>query len=149
ASASAERQRLAEEVERLDGEVKRLSMAAGTPDLIRLDGETLDEGTGTATISIAVQAPGTVSISGEDVYGESVTVVSPESVELPVMPAERKQQKLDRIGKAKVQVEIAFVSTTGESYETSREIRLLKRAGVGLRDDEMGTDAAAAGDAAW
>ena len=147
ASASAERQRLAEEVERLSRD-RTSSRDAEIADLISLDGEALDERGGTARLSIAVRAPGTVSILGEDVHGESVTVTSPESIDLPVVPTERKQRKLDRIGKTKVQVEITFVSAAGETCVRSRELRLLKRAGVGLRNDEMGTDTAAAGDLA-
>jgi Tol biopolymer transport system component len=92
---------------------------------------------GTATLTVIVPAAGTLALSGKGVVkkrltgvGEAVAskvVKAAGKVRLKIEAKGRKKRKLNRAGKAKLQLKVAYTPTGGTADVKTKKVKLKKR----------------------
>ena len=82
---------------------------------------------GTAMLSVTVQAPGSLVLSGKGVKRITKIVPAAGTIGLPVKTTGAAKRKLGKSGKAKVKAQITFTPTGGVSKTEFEKVKLLKK----------------------
>ena len=130
ASAWARRlERLRSQLSDLDQAGNEATRAEADPlDTVAFDQITLDMKKGTATVRICVEGVvGRLLLTGEGVRNASAAADGVDSATVEVVPTGRKKRKLRKTGRAKVEVSVLLVPTSGDPRAQSMAITLMKR----------------------
>jgi len=85
------------------------------------------KGKGTATLSVAVNTVGTLTVSGPKVVTRTVASTGASTVTLPVKATKKFRKKLARKGKLTVDVQVTFTAASGGTVTTTQEIVLVEK----------------------
>lgn len=79
---------------------------------------------GTALLTVNVEAPGELVVSGKKIKKRSKAAKAAGKVKLPIVPKGKALKALKRTGKAKVKVNLAYTPTGGTTSTLTKSIRL-------------------------
>jgi hypothetical protein len=94
---------------------------------IKIDSVTNNKKRGTATLSVDVPNPGTLTLSGTGLKPVSTSVDAATTAALKVKAKGHKKSKLNNTGKVKVSAQVSFTPTGGDKDSATQPLKLKKK----------------------
>jgi hypothetical protein len=98
-----------------------------TKPALKLGKVKLNKKKGTAKLSIAVPAAGTLTVSGKGIVKAQRKPTAPATLKVTIKSKGKAKKKLSTIGKAKVKAKISFQPSNGAAVTKTKSITLKKK----------------------